>query len=89
MVAAGCTQAKSGVEEVKVTATSTEVSLIEAADIPPPNASPTLLSTVVAGQALQAYKTILLMQVTAEQLREVAIRLMRVRAERIYRSQLI
>ena len=60
MVAAGCTQGKSGVEEVKMTATSTEVSVIEAVDIPQPNASPTPLSTVVAGQALQAYKTMLL-----------------------------
>ena len=75
MVAAGCTQGKSGVEEGKVTATSTEVSVIEAADISQPTVSPTPLSTVVAGQALQVYKTMLITQVTAEQLREVAIQI--------------
>lgn len=57
IVAAGCRLGKSGVEEVKVTATSTEISVIGVADIPQPTASPTptSLSTVVAGQALQAY----------------------------------
>ena len=75
MVAAGCTQGNSGVEEAQVTATSTEVSVIEAADISQPTVSPTPLSTVVAGQALQVYKTMLLTQVTAEQLREVAIQI--------------
>ena len=75
MVAAGCTQGNSGVEEAQVTATSTEVSVIEVADISQPTVSPTPLSTVVAGQALQVYKTMLLTQVTAEQLREVAIQI--------------
>ena len=75
MVAAGCTQGIPDVEEVQVTAASTEVSIIEATDIPLSTASPAPLPAVVAGQALQVYRTMLITQVNAEQLLEAAIQI--------------
>lgn len=50
MVADGCTQGNSGVEEAQVTAISTEGSVIEAADISQPTVSPTPLQVLATSK---------------------------------------
>jgi hypothetical protein len=73
LVITGCTQGASGEENDSVVAASMEVIITKVADTPQPTASPMPLPTVMAGQALQIYRTMLIIQANAEQIREVAI----------------
>jgi hypothetical protein len=68
----GCTRGALVGEQDSVVETSTMVATIEIVDTSQPTASPTLLPTQVAGQALQVYRTMLIIQANSEQLQATA-----------------
>ena len=71
-VITGCTQGVRDKDEAPVSTRQTEISITEVAESQQPAASHTPLSTVIAGQSLQVYRTMLVIQANAEQLKKTA-----------------
>lgn len=73
LMVTACTQGEQSGEDDFVTDIPTDVIIDEAPSTPVPASDPTPLPTVISGQALQAYRTMLIIQANTELLREAAI----------------